>query len=345
MPVAPDVRRARAADGHPNMNPPSRSEALPRLRHRPLQPGDIAECRELLPRWLGFDAATIDRVCELWSRLADHAAAAATGIVEDIAAPPGQRIRGWGVTLVMPPGWLEAFAPGGRFDDTRCANVSRDVYRGLLDGSIVLPDEREIGRQNAGNGIVFCALHYTQRQNDMSDAEALRVLGMAHEAFRMLHSGFRVRAVLVPSLLADEPWQTAGGLIRRSDPLPGPPETQTVLYALLRDEAERMMPGRTVRNVFDHQPPRFRLSASQRRLLWLSLFDLDDAQLMQRLDVSVHGLKKLWRGVYERVEDVQPDFFGDDAGSDDGRRGPEKRRQVLAYVRQRLEELRPWVGA
>ena len=34
-----------------------------------------------------------------------------------------------------------------------------------------------------------------------------------------------------------------------------------------------------------------------------------------------------------------------DRHGDEGKRGPEKRRQVLAYVRQRLEELRPWTSA
>ena len=63
---------------------------------------------------------------------------------------------------------------------------------------------------------------------------------------------------------------------------------------------------------------------------------------MEPLDVSIHGLKKLWRGIYERIQDRMPEFFGADAGADEGRRGPEKRRQVLAYVRQRPEELRPW---
>ncbi|HEY6645059.1 hypothetical protein [Povalibacter sp.] len=54
-------------------------------------------------------------------------------------------------------------------------------------------------------------------------------------------------------------------------------------------------------------------------------------------------MKKLWRGIYERIEHRMPEFFGEASGGDEGRRGPEKRRQVLAYVRQRPEELRAWV--
>ncbi len=83
------------------------------------------------------------------------------------------------------------------------------------------------------------------------------------------------------------------------------------------------------------------MSSSQRRLLRQALFEDNDATIMASLAVSVHGLKKLWRGIYARIEDVEADFFGD-ASDDDGKRGPEKRRQVLAYVRQRPEELRPW---
>ena len=77
--------------------------------------------------------------------------------------------------------------------------------------------------------------------------------------------------------------------------------------------------------------------------MWLALFDESDTHLTERLEVSVHGLKKLWRGIYERIENKMPEFFGEAGGADDGRRGPEKRRQVLAYVRQRPEELRAWV--
>ncbi len=72
------------------------------------------------------------------------------------------------------------------------------------------------------------------------------------------------------------------------------------------------------------------------------IFDDSDAALMAQLEVSTHGLKKLWRGVYDRIEDTAPEFFGDAVADDDGKRGPEKRRQVLAYLRQRPDELRPW---
>jgi hypothetical protein len=322
----------------------ARPEAASRLRHRPLFRADVAECIELLPPWLGVDAAQRPALRALWERWADDPAVVC-GVQEDLARPPGERVQSWGATLIMPADWLDALAPRGRYDSARGARVCRDTYDALLAGRLQLPSERDIGRSNAGDGIVFFALHYRQRRHDMSDPYAQRVLNLAHEAFRTAHAGYHVRAFVQQALLSDEPWLAGGGFKRRTDPLPGlSAERQTVLYGITREEAAAMLPGSSARHVFEHQPPRFRFSAPQRRLLKLALFDEGDEHLMQQLDVSVHGLKKLWRGIYERINDVEPEFFGEPASADDGKRGPEKRRQVLAHVRQRPEELRPWLS-
>lgn len=314
------------------------------MRHRPLHRADLAECLALLPPWLGFDAAQHRALQALWERFIDEPAVVC-GVQEDLALPAGERVQSWGATLLMPGEWLDAFAPQGRYDAARSARLCRDVYDALLAGRLQLPDEREIGRCNAGDGVVFFALHYHQRNHDMSDPYALRVLNLAHEAFRNVHSGYRVRAYLQQALLSDEPWIAGAGLRRRTEPLAGAAaQDQTVLYGITREEAAAMLPGSSARHIFEHQAPRFRLSAAQRRLLTLALFDEADEYLMQRLDVSVHGLKKLWRGIYERIDDIEPEFFGEPSSADDGKRGPEKRRQVLAYVRQRPEELRPWAA-
>jgi len=320
----------------------ARAEPASRLRHRPLQHADVPECIALLPPWLGFGAAHHGALQALWERLVDDPAVI-VGVQEDLALQPGERVQSWGATLVMPHGWLDAFAPHGRHDAARRARLCRDTYDALLDGRLCLPPERDIAASNARDGVVFFALHYRQRNNDMTDPYALRVLNLANEAFRAMHSGYRVRAYVQQALLSDEPWLAGAGFRRRTDPPPGlAPERQTVVYGITREEAAAMLPGSSARHIFEHQEPRFRFSAAQRRLLALALHDESDDHLTQRLDVSVHGLKKLWRGIYERIDDIEPEFFGEPSSADDGKRGPEKRRQVLAHVRQRPEELRPW---
>jgi hypothetical protein len=313
-----------------------------RLRFRPTLAADLAECVELLPAWLPLERT---RVQSLWAALLQQPAAMST-VMEDLAQPAGRRIQGWGCGLVLPPEWAARLGLDGATPCPR-APVVPQVYAGLLDGSLALPGDRELGLLNASARVHFLNLHYVQRAADLSDDYALAVLNVANEAFRAAVSGWRLQAMHFESSARDAPMFASAGFpivpyAARGPWDDGPDDARPLFLGITREQARASLPGTSVRHAFEHQPPRFRLSAAQRRLLWHALFDESDEHLMRLLDVSVHGLKKLWRGIYERIEDAEPDFFGDAGGDDEGRRGPEKRRQVLAYVRQRPEERRPW---
>jgi hypothetical protein len=316
--------------------------SAPRLRFRPTRADDLGECAALLPAWL---PVAMPDVQSLWRRLMQQPAAMST-VMEDLARPAGRRIQGWGCGLVLPRDWVLRLGLDGDAPRPR-APVVPQVYAGLLDGSLVLPDDRELGALNASGRVQFLNLHYVQHASDLSDDYALAVLNVANEAFRVAASGWRLQAMHFESSARDAPMFASAGFpvvpYAERGPWDHAPDAWRPLFlGVTREQARASLPGTSVRHAFEHQPPRFRLSASQRRLLWHALFDESDEHLMRVLDVSVHGLKKLWRGIYERIEDAEPDFFGDHAGDDEGRRGPEKRRQVLAYVRQRPEERRPW---
>jgi hypothetical protein len=217
----------------------------------------------------------------------------------------------------------------------------------MLDGTFNLLSDAEIGVANAQGRFRYINF-YTQRRKELDDPYVQSVFNVANEAFRTAISGYNTAAMYFETSAYDAPAIAAAGFPRcaysdASSLESLPVEARPSFLRVTRDEARNSLPGTSVRHVFEHHPPLFRFSASQRRLLWLALFDDSDAHLTARLEVSVHGLKKLWRGIYERIEDKMPEFFGETTGADDGRRGPEKRRQVLAYVRQRPEELRAWV--
>ena len=224
--------------------------------------------------------------------------------------------------------------------------MPRRIYAALLDGSFVPMDDRAFGEANARGDLVLMVMHFSMRSSDLADPYVHAVLTTSNDAFRSLHAGLNLKAIYYESVLYNEPMLTTAGFRVRpyADPKPIahlPPELRPMLAGLTREEAKDSLPGTSVRQVFDHYPPLFRLSAAQRRLLRMALFTDDDSAIMQSLEVSAHGLKKLWRGIYDRIEDALPGFFGDMLDTD-GKRGPEKRRQVLAYVRQRAEELQPW---
>lgn len=315
---------------------------VPRLRYRPVMRGDLAECFELLPPWLALDDATARALPRLWESLVD-VPSMVTGVMEDLAAPPRQRIQGWGVTMILPQQLVQTLG----LDELPQSFIARRIYGALHDGSFQPMSDREIGIENARGTLTMLILHFTQRPLDVSNPYVHSVMAVANDAYRAFHDGYNQRAVYFECGALDDVVAASSGFEPRryadQDALAAlPPERRPAFWGLTREQAKARPPGAPARNSFEHHPPLFRFSASQRRLLWMALFDESDETLLPLLGVSIHGLKKLWRGIYERVEDRSPEFFGDSAGDEEGKRGPEKRRQVLAYVRQRPEELRPW---
>jgi hypothetical protein len=61
------------------------------------------------------------------------------------------------------------------------------------------------------------------------------------------------------------------------------------------------------------------------------------------LGTSLPAVKKMWVSIYCRVEDCLPELIGDPLQADvpPSGRGREKRRRVMAYLREHPEELRP----
>ena len=316
----------------------------PRLRHRPATRADLPECMALVLAWLALDDATRAGLPALWERLVEEPSVMAS-ITEDLGSPAGSRILSFAVAMAITPALIAELA----LDTAPHPHVARRVYRALLDGRYMPMTEREIGLASAAADLHLLGLHFGMVSRDFSEPLAQSLIVMGAESFRIGLSGYNLRAFYFENCQFHEPWMLTTGFLRRAHAT-APPDTtapgdRLQYFRVTRDEAIAQVPGSSIGHIFNHHPPLFRLSPAQRRLLWLSLFDDNDDAQMQRLGVSAHGLKKLWRGIYERVEDQAPDFFGDIASDSDGKRGPEKRRQVLAYVRQRPEELRPWVAA
>src|SRR5262249_41337836 len=104
-------------------------------------------------------------------------------------------------------------------------------------------------------------------------------------------------------------------------------------------------PASWVGTLFDYQPARFKFTDCAQRLLRVSLASETgtDRELAQALGVSVPTVKKAWRTIYDRVAACEPGLIPPDAHAGEGtsQRGTEKRRRLLAYLRQHCEELRP----
>jgi hypothetical protein len=96
--------------------------------------------------------------------------------------------------------------------------------------------------------------------------------------------------------------------------------------------------------LFHYRPPQVGFSRAEQQLL-LRAFRNEagtDEELAAALKVSMPTVKKMWLSIYRRaagLPELAPD--GGEPGHDPARRGKEKRRRLLAYLRDHPEELRP----
>jgi hypothetical protein len=108
-------------------------------------------------------------------------------------------------------------------------------------------------------------------------------------------------------------------------------------------EIEHNRPGTWVGALFDYHPPKLGFSRGEQRLLLSALSGGTDQELSDHLGVSVSTVKNTWRSIYNRAASCLPELFLDDsrAGVRISERGKEKKRHLLAYLREHPEELRP----
>lgn len=90
--------------------------------------------------------------------------------------------------------------------------------------------------------------------------------------------------------------------------------------------------------VFQYRPPRLELPQTHKELLRPAMEGLTDEELAERLMISVSAVKKRWTSIYDHVS-----AKGITAGLPpcEGKRGPERRRGLLDYLRWHPEELNP----
>lgn len=91
--------------------------------------------------------------------------------------------------------------------------------------------------------------------------------------------------------------------------------------------------------MFAFQRPRCRFRPSQQEILQRALAGRSDAEIADELCIGSDALKARWKSAYARVEEALPGLLP--AGGD-ATRGPEKRRILLNYLRDHLEEIRPY---
>jgi hypothetical protein len=321
-----------------------------KLRHRPMQPEDIPECVDVLakhavigPRY----GPTIGDLAEAWRRLLDSEASfsAVFHAGEDERAPIC--LFGLGVAVhddfvremkKLPPFW-----------------VGPELTRRVIKGESPVLTDKQLREANSRDGLNLLIWEGCAMPGYEAHSELPRYM-MA--ALIEVHQGYLWKEIIgahpeSPDRLRHTLntggflWDPIVGcymatLNKDNDEIVSTPHIVGVTRELERSRRGNWS-GSWVGALFDYHAPILGFNRSEQRLLSCALSGATDEQLARMLEASLPTVKKMWVSIYSRVEKRLPALIPDPLRTDTrtGSRGKEKRRGLLAYLREHSEELRP----
>ena len=228
-----------------------------------------------------------------------------------------------------------------------------ELARQYLSSKLPVLNRSEVARANAGDGLNVIMCFEGWAHDGLSSEQVLAVRVKQSEAFHRSLSGYHVKEFLADSVGEERlQWMLdAGARVRRDysnyfrkKHLRKPEASRRPCVVGLTKEEARAHPGGNIAGLFVYTAPRFQFSRSQRVLLQHALMGETCEELATSLSISPWTVKKRWRAIYDRVTDVDRDLLPPSIayGAHASSRGAERRRHLLNYLRQHLEELRPY---
>jgi DNA-binding CsgD family transcriptional regulator len=228
-----------------------------------------------------------------------------------------------------------------------------ELTQRYLSGQMPVLNRKQVAHANAGDGLNVMVCFEGWTQDALSSQQLFAVRAKQSEALHLALSGYRVNEFLANPIgpNASQWMLDAGARLRRDytnyfrkNHLSKPESSRRPCLMGLSKEEALAHPGSNLAGVFVYAAPRFHFNRSQRVLLRHALMGQTCEELATSLSLSPWTVKKRWHAIYRRVADVDtallppPIAYGVNVSS----RGPERRRRLLSYLRQHLEELRPF---
>jgi DNA-binding CsgD family transcriptional regulator len=311
-----------------------------------MRPADIIECIDIIradpiaeTRYGGH----IGQLRSVFLRLLRQRAFLAV-VFEDETGHCG-RLVGTGISAFLTDAYIK------RIKTAPLGWVAPDLVTRIAGGesSPVLSD-RQLQEANATTGLTNFVWHACIRNEDRDRAEVQQCV---FKAYIEQHRGYFLREVVTqgenPTML--EVLLTSGARLWNPDRCAYQIERESSAEVLLRtphvlgfvrDQKLPVVGVGTIGAIFNYQRPQFGFRPSEQRLLAAALAGDTDEQLAEALLISLSGVKKTWRSIYDCVHSSQPDLLDVDVpeqGSHE--RGKQKKQRLLAYLRDHPEELRP----
>lgn len=316
------------------------------MRFRETRPADYEASFPLVRDAFVYDDASRNLLFSLWDEII-RGRRGESSVVEDERRPPGSSIVSFG---------LSAFVTDEFLQEVKAHPVpylSRRVFDRWREGRSPILTFEEVCRANSGQGLNLMVMHYGWAEDELNLIEFRNVQHLLVEAFFDQHRGYQcnVHFQEVFEESVSEGMLGAGFMLHtdyseafRTGCLPSPPAGRHPHFVIVtRDDALRRGYNPGLLHFFNYIPPRFHFGGAGQNLLRHAALGQTDEELSRTLRVSLVTVKKRWEAIYARVADVEPNLLPGTSRTLGGRaaRGAEKRRHLLAYLRDHPEELKP----
>jgi hypothetical protein len=217
----------------------------------------------------------------------------------------------------------------------------------LLDGRRPLLTYDEMRRANSGAGLNVAVFPVPLGRSDLDDPFVVELRKLAPQAFVRYYAGYRLRSIYY-EVFTDEVagYLQAGGyrLLHDFSARAGTgfigPQSRPRMLRLTRAE---LPPGAMsmATQMFDPPPARLGLTPAEQRVALKALDGAPDREIARTLGLSEETVRANWRSIYQRLASELPGAEPAHRDAEDGKRGTEKRRNAIEYLRQNMHELRP----
>jgi len=310
-------------------------------------PQDFAPCVALLKSNQCFKASNsfFEQLESLWQRMVAKKLFCGFVVWEDPELPDDERIISFAMSVVISDSFAE------QINNNRMPWLAHRLYESVSStnksGALLL-DQQQIAQANAGDGINLVVLHNPLRFHRLADPRNQLLLPLGPKAFYFSHDGFYTKSIYWEVFGSESATFLSSGGYRELHDYSDHADVAGIaqdripyLYKMERDDSgmQSYLPNNLW--LFTRRRPQMRFTPKQQLLLMYALSGESDRELQGTLSISEDAVKQAWKNIMHRAVAAQPIRFAQEL-ADGGGRGQSRRHLLLSYLRQHMEELRPY---